>query len=67
MAEQTLEITGYTLKITKLEYNYTVKVFDQNGDFVDFAVEVTYDELLTEANKIMADQDARKLAEMNLL
>lgn len=67
MSEQTLEVTGYTLKITKLEYNYTVKVFDQDGEFVDFAVSATYDDLLSQASAIMTDQDIRRLTEKNLL
>lgn len=67
MSEQTLEVTGYTLKITKLEYNYTVKVFDQDGEFVDFAVSATYDDLLSQASAIMTDQDVRRLKEKDLL
>lgn len=67
MSEQTLEITGYALKITKLEYNYTVKVFDQDGKFVDFAVSATYDDLLSQASAIMTEEDMRRLAEKDLL
>lgn len=67
MAEQTLVVTGYTLKITKLEYNYTVKVFDQDGKFIDFAVSATYDDLLAQASAIMTEQDMRRLAEKDLL
>lgn len=67
MAEQTLVITGYTLKITKLEYSYTVKVFDQSDDYVGYATSKTYDGLLAKAGAIMTENDIKRLTEKDLL